>query len=333
MTPLRRRMTQDMQLRNLAPNTQQSYVENVARFAGYVNRSPNLLGPEQIRSYLLDHALSASSARAASPSRWPRCGSCTASPWGATGTRTSSFPPPSSPTSCRSSLPERRSPPFWAASTHSATAPSSRPAMPPACASPRRSACALPTLTASAWSCSSAKARAPRTARPCSRRACSRSSAATGPPPAGPALALPGPNAAPAPVLPRRLRSLQASLGTRLAGLADRVSYIEGHLRISGTPSSGRRENEVHALPLERGVTPAWRSDSSEPHPRSWPAPCCAPSSRRRSRASGSTSGREASRLRRRLLPGDRGFRSVCQAIDVIPLARARAGATFRVAG
>ena len=33
MSPLRRRMIEDMQIRNLAPNTQRVYVEQVARFA------------------------------------------------------------------------------------------------------------------------------------------------------------------------------------------------------------------------------------------------------------------------------------------------------------
>ena len=33
MTPLRRRMIEDMQIRNLSPQTQSAYVEQVARFA------------------------------------------------------------------------------------------------------------------------------------------------------------------------------------------------------------------------------------------------------------------------------------------------------------
>jgi integrase/recombinase XerD len=53
MSPLRRRMIDDMQIRNLTPNTQRAYVENVARFAGYFGKSPELLGPAEIRSYLI----------------------------------------------------------------------------------------------------------------------------------------------------------------------------------------------------------------------------------------------------------------------------------------
>ena len=51
MTPLRQRMVEDMQIRNLSPHTQRSYVEHVARFARHFGRSPALLGPEEIRAY------------------------------------------------------------------------------------------------------------------------------------------------------------------------------------------------------------------------------------------------------------------------------------------
>ena len=51
MTPLRQRMLEDMQVRNLSPLTQRSYVEHVSRFARHFGRSPVLLGPEEIRAY------------------------------------------------------------------------------------------------------------------------------------------------------------------------------------------------------------------------------------------------------------------------------------------
>ena len=51
MTPLRLRMTEDMQVRNLALNTQASYLQQVSLFARYFNKSPEALGPEQIRTY------------------------------------------------------------------------------------------------------------------------------------------------------------------------------------------------------------------------------------------------------------------------------------------
>ena len=51
MTPLRQRMTEDMQVRNLAINTQMSYLQQVSQFARHFHRSPELLGPEDIRAY------------------------------------------------------------------------------------------------------------------------------------------------------------------------------------------------------------------------------------------------------------------------------------------
>ena len=51
MTSLRRRMTEDMQVRSLSSQTQATYVQQVSLFARHFNRSPKLLGPEDIRSY------------------------------------------------------------------------------------------------------------------------------------------------------------------------------------------------------------------------------------------------------------------------------------------
>jgi integrase/recombinase XerD len=51
MTTLRRRMMEDMQVRSLSPQTQATYVQQVSLFARHFNRSPELLGPEEIRSY------------------------------------------------------------------------------------------------------------------------------------------------------------------------------------------------------------------------------------------------------------------------------------------
>jgi site-specific recombinase XerD len=53
MTPLRRRMIEDMTLRNFAPRTVQVYTERVATFAQHFHTSPERLGPEHIRGYLL----------------------------------------------------------------------------------------------------------------------------------------------------------------------------------------------------------------------------------------------------------------------------------------
>jgi integrase/recombinase XerD len=51
MTTLRRRMIEDMQVRNLSLHTQDAYVQQVSQFARHFNRSPELLGLEEIRSY------------------------------------------------------------------------------------------------------------------------------------------------------------------------------------------------------------------------------------------------------------------------------------------
>jgi site-specific recombinase XerD len=44
-------MTEDMRVRNLAVNTQLSYVQQVSLFARHFNKSPEQLGPEDIRAY------------------------------------------------------------------------------------------------------------------------------------------------------------------------------------------------------------------------------------------------------------------------------------------
>jgi integrase/recombinase XerD len=51
VSPLRQRMIEDMTVRNFAPNTQQSYLQQVSLFARYFGKSPEQLGPEQIRTY------------------------------------------------------------------------------------------------------------------------------------------------------------------------------------------------------------------------------------------------------------------------------------------
>jgi site-specific recombinase XerD len=44
-------MLEDMQVRNLALNTQASYLQQVTQFARHFHRSPERLGPEEIRAY------------------------------------------------------------------------------------------------------------------------------------------------------------------------------------------------------------------------------------------------------------------------------------------
>lgn len=51
MTPLRQRMLEDMRVRNLTERTQQTYIYQVAKFAQHFGKSPETLGPEEVRTY------------------------------------------------------------------------------------------------------------------------------------------------------------------------------------------------------------------------------------------------------------------------------------------
>jgi integrase/recombinase XerD len=53
MTTLRQRMLEDLRIRNYAPGTVDCYVRSVADFAQHFNKSPDQLGPEEIRSWQL----------------------------------------------------------------------------------------------------------------------------------------------------------------------------------------------------------------------------------------------------------------------------------------
>jgi len=44
-------MMEDMEIRNLSPNTRLSYLQQVSSFAKYCQRSPEEVGPEEIRAY------------------------------------------------------------------------------------------------------------------------------------------------------------------------------------------------------------------------------------------------------------------------------------------
>ncbi len=53
MSPLRQRMLEDLRLRNYASKTQQIYLNHVGRFARHFDKSPEVLGSDEIRAYQL----------------------------------------------------------------------------------------------------------------------------------------------------------------------------------------------------------------------------------------------------------------------------------------
>ena len=53
ISPLRRRLSEDMAVRRLDPKTQQQYIRHVKSFADFVGRPPNKATPEDVRRYQL----------------------------------------------------------------------------------------------------------------------------------------------------------------------------------------------------------------------------------------------------------------------------------------
>jgi len=51
ISPLRRRMIEDMTIRNLSPKTQLGYIRTVKRFAAFLGRSPDTASAEDVRRY------------------------------------------------------------------------------------------------------------------------------------------------------------------------------------------------------------------------------------------------------------------------------------------
>ena len=56
MSPLRRRMIEDMTIRKFVPKTQHDYVQRVKNFAAFLGRSPDTASFEDVRRYQLDLA-------------------------------------------------------------------------------------------------------------------------------------------------------------------------------------------------------------------------------------------------------------------------------------
>ena len=51
LSPLRRRMIEDMTVRNLSPATQRSYIHAVSKFSRYFGKSPDRLELEDVRAF------------------------------------------------------------------------------------------------------------------------------------------------------------------------------------------------------------------------------------------------------------------------------------------
>lgn len=54
MTPLRKRLLEDMQLRGLSPRTQAVYVRSVRRLADFYGKSPDLISEPELRDYVME---------------------------------------------------------------------------------------------------------------------------------------------------------------------------------------------------------------------------------------------------------------------------------------
>src|ERR1022692_2684633 len=174
MTPLRKRMIEDMQLRNLAPQTQRSYLHHIAVLARFFQISPEHLNLEDIRQYqvyLANHCrYSADSVNQFLPP--PSC--FTASPWRRPSTRDACCAPafPKTPASFSAS---RKWPVSSTTSPVFATAPRSWWLTAPACASPRWWPSRLRTSTRNACCSASKRARVSAIVTPCCLRACGKS--------------------------------------------------------------------------------------------------------------------------------------------------------------
>ena len=53
MTHVRQRMQEDLRLRNFSQRTIRHYTHTVAEFARFFHKSPDQLGPEDVRTFLL----------------------------------------------------------------------------------------------------------------------------------------------------------------------------------------------------------------------------------------------------------------------------------------
>jgi integrase/recombinase XerD len=74
ISPLRRRMIEDMAIRKFAPKTQHDYVQRVKDFAAFLGRSPDTAKSEEVRAFRL-HLMSSGAVRQRSTLLFQHCGS------------------------------------------------------------------------------------------------------------------------------------------------------------------------------------------------------------------------------------------------------------------
>jgi len=87
MTPLRQRMIEDMQLRNLSTETQRAYLHYITGLARFYQTSPDHLSLEELREYQL-YLISERQYSAESVNHsWSPQNSSTGSPWRRPGRR------------------------------------------------------------------------------------------------------------------------------------------------------------------------------------------------------------------------------------------------------
>jgi integrase/recombinase XerD len=76
MSPLRRRMIEDMTIRKFAPKTQHDYLQRVKNFAAFLGRSPDTASFEGVRRYQLHLTKSGVSVPTLNQSVATRLGCC-----------------------------------------------------------------------------------------------------------------------------------------------------------------------------------------------------------------------------------------------------------------
>ena len=150
MTPLRQRMIETLELRGFSPKTVKLYVDCVARFARHFGKSPEQLGAEEVRTYLLylvhERKVAWATYKQALSAlrflyRWVL----------ERGEVVQDIRAPAPNVACRSYSVSRKFTAFLRPSRRLSTAPCSCSPMRPDCGCPRPPVCASQTLTANGW--------------------------------------------------------------------------------------------------------------------------------------------------------------------------------------